>query len=79
MEKQVKINIKDKYYYCDMEVLELIERLQDKVELLEYNRNKAIEYINDFYEDNEEVIEQFSFEYSYKYILSILKRGTDNE
>lgn len=49
MNKQVKININDKAYYCDMEVLKLIERLQDKVELLEYNRDKAIEYINTLY------------------------------
>ena len=41
MEKQVKINIKDKDYYCDMEVLKLIERLQDKVELLEQYYREA--------------------------------------
>lgn len=45
MNKQVKIKIKDKDYYCDMEVLKLIERLTDKVELLEYNRDKAIELL----------------------------------
>lgn len=45
MNKQVKININRIDYYCDMEVLKLIERLQDKIELLEYNRDKAIEYI----------------------------------
>ena len=47
MNKQVKIQIKDKDYYCDMEVLKLIERLSDKLELLEYNRDKTIEYIEE--------------------------------
>ena len=53
MNNQVKITINNKDYYCDMEVLKLIERLQDKIELLEYNRDKAIEYINKciFYHD----------------------------
>lgn len=45
MNKQVKINIKNKDYYCDMEILKLIERLQNKVEELECNRDEAIKFI----------------------------------
>ena len=48
MNKQVKINIKNKDYYCDMEVLKLIERLQDKVELLEYNRDQTLKNIDGY-------------------------------
>ena len=51
MNKQVKININGKDYYCDSEILKLIMRNQDKIELLEYNRDKAIEYIDTLYID----------------------------
>ena len=44
-DKQVPININNKKYYCDMEVYKLIDRLCDRVELLEYNRDKAIELL----------------------------------
>ena len=47
MNKQVYIILNNKKYYCDIEVLNLINRLCDKVELLEYNRDKALEY-NDY-------------------------------
>lgn len=47
MNNQVKITINNKEYYCDMEVLKLVDRLCDKVELLEYNRDKAIEHIKE--------------------------------
>ena len=45
MNKQVKININEKDYYCDNEILKYIMRLQDKIELLEYNRDKAIQLL----------------------------------
>ena len=45
MNKQVKVNINDKDYYCDSEILKLIMRNQDKIELLEYRIDKVIEYI----------------------------------
>ena len=75
MNKQVKININDKAYYCDIEVLKLIERLQDKVELLEYNRDKAIELI-------EQELKNKDIYIGLKAILEILLnilRGEDNE
>lgn len=77
MEKQVKINIKNKDYYCDSEIFKYIMRLQDKVELLEYNRDKAIEYI----EKQKEITETYKFALSHiecDKILSIL-RGETNE
>lgn len=73
MNKQVKINIKDKDYYCDMEVLKLIERLQDKVELLEYNRDKAIEYIT-----SNEWAKDYKLSSCRTHLLDIL-RGDNNE
>lgn len=59
MNNQVKITINNKEYYCDMEVLKLIERLSDKVELLEYNRDKTIEYIENDMPYLEEPDEEF--------------------
>ena len=53
MNKQVKITINNKDYYCDMEVLKLIERLQDKVEIIEDTpkEDKKIEKLDLQYND----------------------------
>ena len=68
MEKQVKINIKNKDYYCDSEIFKYIMRLQDKVELLEYNRDKAIDLLVEYF---------CSMDYTaceYKYVCEVLGR-----
>ena len=78
MNKQVKININGKDYYCDSEILKLIMRNQDKIELLEYNRDKSIRKLEDlldmvkFYEP--EMVNLIDIIES---IISIL-RGKDN-
>ena len=79
MNKQVKIEINGKDYYCDSEILKLIMRNQDKIEALEYNRDKAIEYIeeNEFKASDGEVC-YFCNMQVIKNLLSIL-RGEDND
>ena len=44
-----------------------------KHDKLQQRIDKAIKYINKFYDKNEEVIDQFGFAYSYKYIKEILQ------
>lgn len=84
MNKQVKININDKDYYCDIEVLKLIERLQDKIELLEYNRDKAIEYVEKnkqiamFADLRKDGTHQYTIECDADELENII-RGEDNE
>ena len=79
MNKQAKVNINNKDYYCDSEILKLIMRNQDKIEALEYNRDKAIKYIeeNEFKASDGEVC-YFCNMQVIKNLLSIL-RGEDNE
>ena len=81
MNKQVKINIKGKDYYCDSEILKLIMRNQDKIELLEYRIDEAIKMFD--IENIEKYYHGMSYEFEIldfkKDILDILKRGTDNE
>ena len=79
MEKQVKVNINDKDYYCDSEVLKLIMRNQDKIELLEYRIDKAIRLMKQMSKGNEKYDnEVYLTNYQIEVIISIL-RGEDNE
>lgn len=84
MNKQAKININNKDYYCDSEILKLIMRNQDKIEALEYNRDKAIEYIEKhkqiamFADLRKEGTHQYTIECDADDLLSIL-RGEDND
>ena len=82
-DKQIPININNKEYYCDIEVLKLIERLQDKIELLEYNRDKAIELLE---KENYHCPMSLTVEKAYiievekiNNVISILKEGENNE
>ena len=59
--------ISNNYYLLDQEYQNVCKRMEE-----------AMDYINVFYERNEETIEAFGFEYSYKHILEILK-GDRNE
>lgn len=76
MNKQVKITIDNKECYCDEEVFKYILRISNKMEELEYNRDKAIEYIERL------EVNSIGTPYSYtergKDLLKIL-RGENNE
>ena len=75
MNKQVKIKINGKDYYCDSEILKLIMRNQDKIEALEYNRDKTIEYIeHEWFKRQQLGITRLDFSYEeLQDILSILR------
>ena len=68
MNKQVKVNINDKDYYCDSEILKLIMRNQDKIELLEYRIDKVIEMFDI------ENIEKYYYGMSYEFAILDFKK-----
>lgn len=81
MSKQIKVTINNKECYCDNEVFEYILKISNKMEELEYNRDKAIEYIEEHkrnvYSDfGEDIV--FGEMEGIKELLKILK-GEDND
>ena len=70
------IIINNKIFYCDKEVLELLNKLCDKIKLLEYNRDKALEfiYIECYDENRTKPIDDLNY-YQIEEFVKILKEG----
>lgn len=71
--RQENKQLKEVYEENNKNYFRTLQMLEETNQILVSKIDKAIEYIEEFYERNQEIIDEFSFEYSYKHIIEILK------